>query len=212
LIEAISKLAWPVLAVVAFGVLYPAIKRVMETRGVTIKIGGMELTVQDATEQLRKQIDDLQSKLSELRRKEGVSVLPAPTKDKRDIKSVLWVNDKPTEGALDIAALQSQGIAVRQATSTTEAMRLLKSGRFKADAVVTDMGRREEGEYRSNAGILLIELIRDARFDMPVVVYGASKYQEKNHAQAVDAGGPDTRAVSSSLELFEFLGLTQKRS
>ena len=122
---------------------------------------------------------------------------------------MLWVNDKPTEGALEIAALQDQGVTVRRAGSTTEAMQLLMSGRFHPDAIVTDMGRREEGEYRSNAGIILIEKIRNAGFNPAFVVYGSPKYQHKNAAQAAQA---KATAVSSSVELFEVLGIEQKQS
>lgn len=206
LIEAVSKLAWPVLAAAAFAVLYPAIKRVIESRGFTIRIGNVELTAQDATDQLRKQIEDLQTTLSELRKRECAKVTPAPTQGvKAETKSVLWVNDKPTEGAYEIAALQDKGITVSRALSTTEAMQMLMSGRAMPDAVVSDMGRREEGEYRSNAGVLLIEQVRKAGFHMPVVIYASPKYQGKNQAQAVAAGGAG--AVSSVVELFEMLGI-----
>ena len=206
MLEALSKLAWPVLAATAFFVLYPVIKRMIESRCVTIKIGNMELTVQDATEQMRKQLEDLQAKVSELREHEGVATgSAAAPKVKANVKSVLWVNDKPTEGAYEIALLQDKGATVQRAVSTTEAMRMIMSGRAAPDAIVSDMGRREEGEYRSNAGILLIKQVRRASFHVPIVLYASPKYQEKNQAQAIEAGG--TGAVSTAVELFELLGV-----
>ena len=85
-------------------------------------------------------------------------------------------------------------------------MRLLVKGEVTPDAIVSDMGRYEEGEYRVHAGILLIELVRKAHFKMPIVIYGSPKYKGKNHSMALEAGG--TGAVASEAELLALLGLS----
>jgi hypothetical protein len=47
-IKAIAELAWPVLAAIVLLGFLPTLRRVIQSRGVTIKYGQMELSVQDA--------------------------------------------------------------------------------------------------------------------------------------------------------------------
>ena len=69
ILEAIGSLAWPVIAVFVVWRFYPHLRQVIESRAFTIKIGGMEISAQDATSNLLKQINDLQDKVEELRRR-----------------------------------------------------------------------------------------------------------------------------------------------
>ncbi|MFL6294627.1 MAG: hypothetical protein ACJ75M_02030, partial [Actinomycetes bacterium] len=71
IIEAIGSLLWPLLVAVLLIRVIPHIpgvvadlRRAMRTRAFTVKIGGVELSVEDAAEQLRRQVADLQTHLA----------------------------------------------------------------------------------------------------------------------------------------------------
>ncbi|HJW59162.1 MAG TPA: hypothetical protein VJ931_05965, partial [Actinomycetota bacterium] len=62
-IEAIGSLLWPLLVAVLLIRVIPHIpgvvadlRKAMRTRAFTVKVGGVELSVEDATEQLRRQV------------------------------------------------------------------------------------------------------------------------------------------------------------
>ncbi|MEW6492282.1 MAG: GUN4 domain-containing protein, partial [Cyanobacteriota bacterium] len=84
---------------------------------------------------------------------------------------ILWVDDNPDNNALVIARLQEEGIEVTQALSTAQAMQILLTSGLSFNAIISDMGRTEEGEHRHNAGILLIKAIREAGITLPIFVY-----------------------------------------
>ena len=72
IIEAIGSLLWPLLVAVLLIRVIPHIpgvaadlRKAMRTRAFTVKVGGVELSVEDATEQLRRQVADLQTHRSE---------------------------------------------------------------------------------------------------------------------------------------------------
>lgn len=67
ILGAIGALALPVLAIVVLVMLWPLLRDLFETRKFTLKIGGFELSAQEATDQIRKQIEELQAQIAELR-------------------------------------------------------------------------------------------------------------------------------------------------
>jgi hypothetical protein len=80
-IKALAELAWPILAAVVLFGLLPPLRKVLQSRGVTIKYGQMESSVQDASDQLRKQVEDLQNQFRALQ--EGRKpALPQPAEAK----------------------------------------------------------------------------------------------------------------------------------
>ena len=66
LLKAIADLAWPILAATILLFLLPTIIKILKSRGVTIKYGNMELSVQDASDQLRRQIEDMQDRIRKI--------------------------------------------------------------------------------------------------------------------------------------------------
>ena len=217
LLEAIGSIAWPIIAALVLWRLFPLIKDITKSRGFTIKVGDMEVTVQEASEKVRLQIEDLQKKVSELRAMPaaaefGRSVFtkefqaqkaavtkehPAPT-----AAHVLWVDDNPENNAFEIARLRDDGVAVSEATSTKDALATLTAGAPIA-AVITDLGRREHGSYRSRAGLDLIRAVRAAGMQTPVFVYTSPGAAPKIKDEVLAAGG--SGATGSPVELFEFL-------
>jgi CheY-like chemotaxis protein len=168
--------------------------------------------VQEASDQLQVQLADLQKNVASLRTRldEGAKpVIPAAKEDMPSIgqpatpRRILWVDDIPSNNAYEIAQFKAEGIDILQATSTEEAMRILIENRLPVGAVITDMGRRENGQYRAKAGIQLIEAIRRSGIDLPVFVYSSAKHLERNRNDVMRAKG--NGATSSPLELFEMV-------
>lgn len=219
LIGAISGLAWPILAAIVLWRLFPVLRRVIDSRRFSIKLGGMEVSVQEASENLTTQVSDLQQKVSELRaaveeRKTvpmqdgGLEAAPVHGEQSpavtapRLARRILWVDDQPRNNAFEISKLRAEGNEVIDAKSTTEAMALIVSGREPFALVISDMGRREEGEYRAKAGVLLIQAIRRAGLDeLPVFIYSSARYLERTKQEVLSAGG--NGATASPVELFE---------
>jgi CheY-like chemotaxis protein len=209
-LEAASKLAWPILAAVVLWRLYPSIRKIIESRGFTVKIGEMEVTVQEASDQLRTQVEDLQEKVSALRQQmEGQAQPVAATAllgepaEVQPIERILWVDDNPEDNAYEIAKLRNDGYQIVQAVSTDSAMHVLLSGRLGVDAVISDMGRHEGGQHQPRAGLNFIKEAREAGVQVPIFIYASPGAIERNQEELLDAGG--NGATSSALELFELI-------
>jgi CheY-like chemotaxis protein len=213
-IEAIGSLLWPLLVAVLLIRVIPHIpgvvadlRRAMRTRAFTVKIGGVELSVEEATEQLRRQVTDLQAHMADQLAEPGevdaaapAGIDPAaPPVADQGRTTVLWVDDNPDDNALELAKLRDDGVEVLLARSTAEAMDVL-SLRRGVRAVVTDLGRSEDGEFRSHAGLALLRQLHEAEQDQPVLVYTSSRRVELDRQDALDAGA--TVVTSSPVELF----------
>jgi CheY-like chemotaxis protein len=214
LIEALTPLAWPLMLGFVLWKLFPALKAIVSSRGFSVKIAGMEVSVQDATEQFRTQIEDLQKQVMLLRSGKQLNALDAETSETpasstaTKAPSILWVDDNPTNNALEMAQLRDRGIDVVQAASTDEAMAILNSN-LGFDAIISDMGRREQGGYRSQAGLVLLKAIRRAGYNIPFLVYSSQKYAARNDEEVKSAGG--NGATASPVELLEWIDRKLKR-
>lgn len=111
LLSSLSSLAWPVLfAFLIFKFSDPLKKLIESARGrkFTIKVAGNELTMEEASEQQRQIINDVQSKLAELEKRlatsSEVTFLPdfSPTQNS---KRILWVDDSPKNNSFIVASL-----------------------------------------------------------------------------------------------------------
>ena len=221
IIEAIGALLWPLLVAVLLIRVIPHIpgvvadlRRAMRTRGFTVKVGGVELSVEEATEQLRRQVTDLQTHMAVQLAEQGEPAPgappPAPGSSAgteadgagpagQGPATILWVDDNPDANALELAKLRDDGLEVLLARSTAEAMDVL-SLRRGVRAIVTDMGRSEDGEFRSHAGLALLRQLHEAEQDQPVLVYTSSRRVELDRQDALDAGA--TVVTASPTELF----------
>jgi CheY-like chemotaxis protein len=208
-IEALSKLMWPILVVVVVWKLYPSIRTIIESRSFTIRVGETEITVQEATDQLSAQVEDLQKKVSDLRHqfKQQAEPVLTPTVAKaqgwRPIRRILWVDDNPDNNAYQISYLRDSGIEIRKALSTDGALEILLSGAFDADAVISDMGREERGEYYPTAGLKLIERAREANVRLPIFIHTTSRSASMYQEDVLATGG--NGITSSPVELFEMI-------
>jgi CheY-like chemotaxis protein len=118
-------------------------------------------------------------------------------------KHILWVDDNPANLAYEIARLQEEGIEITMALSTDQAMQILVSSELSFNAIITDMGRTEEGDYRPHAGILLIKAVREASINLPILVYTTLNLYTRTINDLVAAGG--NGATMSAEELFSWI-------
>ena len=223
IIEAIGALLWPLLVAVVLIKVIPHIpgvvtdlRKAMRTRGFTVKVGGVELSVEEATEQLRRQVTDLQTHMAEQLAQRPEPTLGAPPAPGAPPGSpagagpaagpgratILWVDNDPDNNALEVAKLRDDDVEVLLARSTAEAMDVL-SLRRGVRAIVTDLGRTEDGEYRSHAGLALLRQLKEAEQDQPVLVYTSVRRAELDRQDALDAGA--VIVTASPTELFAAL-------
>jgi CheY-like chemotaxis protein len=224
IIEAVGSLLWPLLVAVLLIRVIPHIpgvvadlRKAMRTRAFTVKVGGVELSIEDATEQLRRQVTDLQTHLAGQLAQQpdpGPPVAPgappggvpagaeAGLAADQGRATILWVDDNPDANSLELAKLRDDGLEVLLARSTAEAMDVL-SLRRGVRAIVTDLGRAEDGEFRSHAGLALLRQLHEAEQDQPVLVYTSARRVELDRQDALDAGA--TVVTASPTQLFAAL-------
>jgi len=166
----------------------------------TIKISGIEVTLQEGTDQLVQVVNGLQTELAKItERVEKISPASAQQSSEKTAQqqpavrapkslhmSVLWVNDAPRQDAYQIGRLTDDGVAVTTATSTARATAALQSKKF--DAVVTDYTRMEDGRSNPNAALDLIKAVREVKRDLPVIIYTSPDTAEKRAVEARDLG------------------------
>jgi CheY-like chemotaxis protein len=92
---------------------------------------------------------------------------------------------------------------VIEARSTAEAIATLTSGRYPIDVVITDLGRREDGEFVSDAGLKLIRQARGVGFDKPLYVYSTRTAKIGRERDVKAAGG--NAITDSPVELLTLL-------
>jgi len=203
LLRALAELLWPVIVSVALALLYPVIREVIRSKAFVIKVGGMEISVQEASEQLKAQIADLRTKLTEIRgtldREEVAAVSTAPS----DSRQVLWVDDVPSNNAYAIAQLQDAGYDVLQARSTSDALQTLERASRSIAVVLSDMGRKEAGTVRPQAGLELLRAMRAAEHRQPFLICTTTKAADRYHSEVQTEGG--SGATASLVEVFEFV-------
>src|SRR5215211_6513489 len=78
-------------------------------------------------------------------------------------------------------------VKVAGAELTAEALDVL-SLRRGIHAVVTDLGRTEDGEFRTHAGQALLRQLKEAEHDQPVLVYTEAARAQLDRQDALDAG------------------------
>ena len=178
MVTALGGLILPVAAVLFLWRLWPVLQQIFEARKFSIKMGAFELSAQDATDQLVRQVTDLQEKVAQLE----AAATPAPAgeyervpdqphavraapqvTDQRTVGTrILWVDDIPKNNALEVKS-------VTTVLSTREAEAVLEQQ--GADIILSDMGRPEGRD----AGIDLLRRLREAGDDVPYGFYTSAR-------------------------------------
>ncbi|WP_339860993.1 response regulator [Thalassospira alkalitolerans] len=89
-IRAIAEILWPVIVLVLLILLFPTLQAILKSRGFSVKIGNMEVTVQEASERMLKQVEDLQHHVMDLQ-----NIIHNQEKPKADRSRLLNMPDIP---------------------------------------------------------------------------------------------------------------------
>ena len=210
-LEGTAALLWPALVGLVLFRFAPAVRGVIEsarTRRFTVKVGGQELTMEEASAQQRSLIADLQTQVLELRK-----ALPPPEKapqtrmnivaggERRTRPAVLWVDDQPRNNSYLVQQVTDAGIEVDLALTTGEALARLERQSYRL--VISDVGRIEDGQYVRRAGLDLVKAVREGHQGAPIVLYTSTRGADANRAEGLALGA--ALVTGSPTELLGFL-------
>ena len=233
LIDSIATILWPLIVIIillSFRKNIQALIKSGESRKFSVKIGDMEVSMDELSKQQGEMIKDLQARINTMQ-KEMVA-MSQPTREAKgkldstgaretvpdvgaaafdigvdtdpfddDISSILWVDDNPVNNAFLIDSLKYQGIQVTNALSTQEGLEHFRRGTF--DCIITDISRKEGGLVANRqAGFELIREIRERNKEIPIFIYTA-KFDERLRHKAKESGA--TGITSSPSELLQML-------
>lgn len=216
ILTAIASLLWPIVVAALIIALFPVIRRLLsQSESIDVEVAGTKISVQRASDELRKLIGDLQDRVNEL---EGVrgDVLAAPearepstirpTPSRRQV--VLWVDDRLEANVYERARLAEAGWRVVQAESTGSALeRAHNDGPFSA--IISDMARVEGGgRLNPRAGLDLLKELRGNGDNTPVVFYSSSRSLEMVKAELENAR--NTSYTTSPSELMRILNVSSE--
>jgi len=190
----------------------PALAGLIESaksRKFTLKLGGQELTMEEASEQQRQLIADLQAQVLEIKKSlEGIA-RPAPAAPEKAalkmppaVASVLWVDDQPKNNSYFVQQLVDRGVNVELALSTAEGLRMFDKKTY--GVVISDMGRTEDGIYKPTAGLELLKVIRERNKTIPFIIYSSSRGGREHREAAIKLG-----ATTLTTSPTEMVGLLQ---
>jgi len=117
-------------------------------------------------------------------------------------RSVLWVDDEPSNNVFTKNMFEILGVDVTLALSTDEALRALSTTNF--DAIISDMSRPEGAK----AGYDLLEKVRSRDPTLPFIFFTTSR-QPEHVDEAVRRGA--TGATNSSSELLKLVTSSFKK-
>lgn len=217
-LEAISTLLWPLILIsFLLFIREPASEliRTAKSRKFTIKIGGQELTMEEANEQQRSNISDLRAQIADIKRAIGQRPhvdgreVPKPTNaSSKEISSILWVDDKPKNNSYFIDELQKLGVTVDLADSTSEGLSRLSSRQYSA--IISNFGREEGGKFNPRAGLDLLIAVRERSPKIPFIVFSGSRSAREFGQDAIQLGA--NGVTTSPTELYALLNLEQLRN
>jgi CheY-like chemotaxis protein len=216
-VRSLTGVAWVLVVAVVIWKLLPTIRKVISSRGFTIKAGGAEISVQQASDTLAHSVEDLREQFTALKAQveAGADASPAGSRSETPAPSpisegvpqlhrVLWVDDHPENNVYEVQALNRKDVTVDQVTSTADGLSATLHSSTPYDVIITDVGRRENGQERPQAGLDFIEQLREEDVTTPVFVY-ASANAVGRLRDAIMASGANG-ATSSATELLEMLG------
>jgi len=208
LLRGLASLAWPIIFALILFIFRDSIKDVLasaKSRKFTIKVAGNELTMEEASEQQRALISDLQRQIADIQ-KYLKDYEPAESKDELGpvqevpvaaVKSILWVDDKPRNNAYLIESLIESGYEVVTALSTVDGLSKFRAGNF--GRVISDMGRTESGQYNPIAGLELVNKIRESGSNVPIIIFTSSRAVGSYRQEALGAGANEITASPTVL-------------
>lgn len=211
LISAIAGVLWPVIAISVLVIFRRSFIQVLESansRKFTLKIGGQELSMDEANEQQRLLILDLQSKVVQIEARLETAGLKPPVSPEiqrsvHNLSKVLWVDDEPKHNGYAVDALNRWDVQVDLAENTADG--LIKFGAGQYSAIISDMGRKEGGRYNRRAGFELLKVVRERDMKIPFFFFCSTRSAQENRDEAMRLGA--NGITSSPTELYALLKL-----
>lgn len=207
LITALSSLTWPMIFGFLLYKFHKPIQTLIESargRKFTIKVAGNELTMEEASEQQRKIVNDVQSRLAEIEKRfeasNTISLDREETKKASTSMRILWIDDRPKNNSFLVASLQEMGHFVDIALSTDEG--ISKFEESSHDIVISDMERPGD----KKAGITLAKAIRSIKDGVPFYIFCGGWAARNMRDEALASGVTDI--TSSGTILFSRLPLS----
>jgi DNA-binding NtrC family response regulator len=108
-------------------------------------------------------------------------------------KTIVWVDDHPSDNAYEVKALEPLGINVIQVRSNDEAYSAIEQSR--PALVVTDIGRDRE----STDGMDLLDSVVKRWPNLPVLIYTTVGYAQSRKAEAAQRGAKGITGSPSEL-------------
>lgn len=194
ILEGVAALLWPGIVILLVFLFKPAIAALIESarsRKFTLRIGGQELTMEEANAQQRTLIADLQSQVVEIQKRIGlggqatVALLESPPQERTIQRaSILWVDDQPKNNSYLVQQLSDRGLTIDLALSTAEGLKQFDRGRY--GLLISDMARTEKGVYNPTAGLDLLKRIRAQNASIPFVIFCSSRGVRAHASEAQD--------------------------
>ena len=206
LIQALSTAAWPALVFFVVWFYRKQVSGIIESarsRGFALEVAGQKLTMAEVTEQQQKFIEDLQKQLNEIKKKvEGFQVSPETLLTQTPISpgqanSILWVDDNPKNNSFFIDLIQKRGYRVDLAYSTAEGIGLAERNSYRL--ILSDMGRTENGRYKEDAGIDLLQELKKRGSEVPFIVFCSESAARRFRERVSELGGRAITADSTNL-------------
>jgi len=202
LLRSIANLLWPIIVIILLFAFRDAIRKIIDsatTRKFSVKVGEMEVSMEELNRQQGELIKDLQYQMVELKKamEEGRKAStdgsrpPAAVPDyslqpPTGRRSILWVGDRPHNNAVMLQNLADSGLDVTTAASSREGLTRLRAEHF--DKVVTDIHHPNGVGGDDLAGLELVKSIREMKEDIPVYIFTSPKQAEEMFDAAEDAG------------------------
>jgi CheY-like chemotaxis protein len=216
ILTAIASLLWPIVVGALLVALLPMIRRLLnQSESIDIEVAGTKISIQKASEELRKLIGDLQDRVNELESVRGdasahpeVHEPPAGLPMQSRSRVVLWVDDRLEANVYERARLAEAGWRVVHAESTKSALeRMHNEGPFSL--IISDMARVEVGgRLNLRAGLDLLRELRSVGDNTPVVFYSSSRSLEMVKAELEKAG--NVSYTTSPSELMRILHVSSE--
>lgn len=206
--KVLVQLAWPVVALIAFLLLFRHIKPLFQRENLQIEVAGMKIHVTDAAKNIGHDLASLQKKVAELEEKlaagfpfSNADQVPFVPVGEAQRKRILWVDDFPSNNAFLIEKLQtSLNVEITLSLSTEDGLK--QAAVLTPDLVITDLGRQENGINDPFAGLKLTRALREKNADLPILVFAGNRGME--HRSELTAAGA-TLVTQSGADILRFV-------
>lgn len=175
IIEALPRLFWAIVALVALLHLLPLARERLLPRMTHLRAAGIEVqfaietAMGNAVQVARKhknwdvKVDPAAAHRAAMRAERAREILAGAR--------LLWVDDVPDFYRNERRMFEKLDVVIDAAVTTEQALGVLTAGAEAYDVVVTDMARTEQGVANPRAGLDLLAALAEAGRPEPVIVY-----------------------------------------